>query len=140
MRTLWENRESRCRCHQYRIVLVLLAHRHQRLTSRCQLPSIVTATMRFTGPAEVLHQILLGDRDILLEDRAAVVIAVGSLHQAGGRTEVDVTLRLGADEEPDGLRYRGRMLRPGAALPFVTERYVLEGSLLRVKRDARGSK
>jgi hypothetical protein len=103
-------------------------------------PSIVTATTRFAGPAEVLNQILLGDRDILLDDRAAVVIAVGSIHQAGGTAEVDVRLRLGADEEPDGLRYRGRTLRAGAALPLLTERYVLEGTLLHVMRDARGSK
>jgi hypothetical protein len=100
-------------------------------------PSHATAVLRFAAPPEVLNQIQVGDRDDTLDDRAAEVIAVGSRRSGSAATEVDVTLRLGADEDLDGTRYRGRVLKAGAPLTMTTERYVLAGTVLRVNREAR---
>jgi len=103
-------------------------------------PTVVTAATRFVGPAEVLDQMSIGDRDALLDDRAAAVVAVGRHHPGGDAAYTDVTMRLGADEGPDGLRYRGRALKAGAPFRLATERYALEGTLLRVQPDTRGSR
>ena len=68
-----------------------------------------------------------GDRDALLDERAAVVTGV-----AGGR----VTIELGADRSRDGWSYRGRRLRAGAPFLLQTDRYELKGTILSVTVDA----
>jgi len=103
-------------------------------------PVFVTAATRFAGPAEVLNQISIDDRDVLLDERAAAVVAIGNRQTAGGAAYMDVRLRLGADERPEGLQYRGRPLKAGARFRLATERYALEGTLLRVQPDTQGSR
>lgn len=64
-----------------------------------------------------------GDRDTLLDPRAAVVTA------GGGR---DVTVELGLDESREGWRYRGRLVTPGAPIVFSTGRFEFRGEVLSV--------
>jgi hypothetical protein len=105
------------------------------------MPSIVTAAARFAAPAELLNQVRIGDQDDMLDERAAVVVGIGSRRAAGRTPAVDLAVRLGVDEDSDGrLRYRGRVLKAGVGLSLTTERYVLDGTVLSVDRDARGSK
>ncbi|MBM3809092.1 MAG: DUF4330 family protein [Acidimicrobiia bacterium] len=61
-----------------------------------------------------------GDRDQLLDERAAVVRAVAG--------DV-VTLDAGVDRFHDGWRYRGQRLLPGAIMAFTTDRYDARGTL-----------
>jgi len=99
-------------------------------------PSMMTATTRIAAPSEVLGQIKVGDRDALLDDRAAVVVAVGG-RRGGGAPDVDVTLRLGCDDDVDGCRYRGRVVKAGAVLPLTTDSYAVEGTVLSAARGTR---
>jgi hypothetical protein len=78
------------------------------------------------GPATSLMQI--GDRDTLLDDRAAVVTALGS-RPTGATGGLDVRVRMGVDRAHDGWRYRGRLVKPGAAFSLTTERYVVSGTI-----------
>jgi len=64
-----------------------------------------------------------GDRDSLLDERAATVAA-----KAG---EV-VTLDLGLDESREGWRYRGGLVRIGSAFSWTNERYEAGGTVLSV--------
>ena len=66
------------------------------------------------GPART------GDRDSLLDARAAVIAA------ASGR---QLTLELGLDESREGWRYRGRLVTPGAPFVFSTGRYEIRGEV-----------
>jgi hypothetical protein len=93
--------------------------------------AIVEATVRVTGGPETVL-ITPGDRDTLLDDRAATVAGLGS-RQAGS---VDVRLRLGVDRAHDGWRYRGRLLKPGAPFSLTTDRYVVSGTVLSVGTPA----
>lgn len=68
-----------------------------------------------------------GDRDALLDSRAAVVVT------AGGR---DVSVDLGLDESREGWRYRGRLVTPGAPFTFNTGRYELRGEVQSVTAGA----
>lgn len=78
------------------------------------------------GPETTLIQV--GDRDVLLDDRAAVVTWLGSRQMAstGG---LDVRVRLGADRAHDGWRYRGRLVKPGAPFSLTTDRYIVSGTV-----------
>ncbi|HEX8030840.1 MAG TPA: hypothetical protein VF491_20350 [Vicinamibacterales bacterium] len=59
-----------------------------------------------------------GDRDALLDDRAATVVSVqGDL----------VTLDLGLDDSREGRRYRGTLVRVGSRFRWGTERYEATG-------------
>lgn len=68
-----------------------------------------------------------GDRDALLDARAAVIVTVG------GR---DVTVELGLDESREGWRYRGRLVTPGAPFTFSAGRYELRGEVQSVTTTA----
>lgn len=82
-------------------------------------PSRARVAVVFAGPAA--RAIKVGDRDLLIDERAAVVSAVG------GQT---VMLELGADRSRDGWSYRGRRLRPGAPFLLQTDRYEAEGTIV----------
>lgn len=82
--------------------------------------------IRVEGGADV-GPIANGDRDSLLDARAAVVTA------AGGR---QLTLALGLDESREGWRYRGRLVTPGAPFVFSTGRYEIRGEVQAVNLDA----
>lgn len=73
--------------------------------------------------ASGMPQARAGDRDNLLDERAAVVTAI-----AGDA----LTLEAGVDPGPQGWLYRGQRLVPGAELAFATERYALRGTVLSV--------
>ena len=64
-----------------------------------------------------------GDREDLLNERAAVVST------ASGDV---MTLEAGIDLGPQGWRYRGQRLIPGAEFVFSTDRYVARGTVLSV--------
>ncbi len=61
-----------------------------------------------------------GDRDTVLDGRAAVVSSVQ------GRS---VTIDLGLDDSRDGWRYRGHVVKPGAPFSFATDRYEASGRI-----------
>ncbi len=67
-----------------------------------------------------------GDRDALLDERAATVAA-----RAG---EV-VTLDLGLDESREGWRYRGALVRIGSAFSWTNDRYEASGTVLSMNLD-----
>jgi hypothetical protein len=96
-------------------------------------PAFAAARVSFTSAPEVLDLIKVGDRDDLLDDRAATV--TGIHNRRGQSAEAGVTLRLGVDQSPEGWRYRGRILKAGAPFTLTTERYVLEGTVLSVSDD-----
>ncbi len=103
-------------------------------------PVALTVTIRVAAPAEVLSQIHTGDRDNTLDERAAAVVAAGSRRKGAAMPEMDVTLQLGADDGADGWRYRDRILKAGAPVSLTTDRYAMEGVVLSVARDGRGSR
>lgn len=82
--------------------------------------------VRLTGGAE-LGLVAVGDRDALLDRRAAVVTAIGPRESAGAGRSLVVTLALGLDDSRDGWRYRGRPVKPGDALVLATDRYAATG-------------
>jgi hypothetical protein len=104
-------------------------------------PASVTGVVRLSSEPELLKAVRVGDRDDCLDDRAAVVVSLNGPHAGAGAKNLDVTLRLGVDEGPDGWRYRGRAFKAGAPFALATERYVLQGTVLKVgSRDEGGSK
>jgi hypothetical protein len=64
-----------------------------------------------------------GDRDSLLDERAATVAA---------RDGDVVTLDLGLDESREGWRYRGALVRIGSAFSWTNDRYEASGTVLSV--------
>jgi hypothetical protein len=84
-------------------------------------PSVARVQIRFTGPQTALMKV--GDREPLLDQRAAVISAIG------GRdgNSINATLELGADSSREGWSYRGRSIRPGARFRFVTSHYESDG-------------
>jgi hypothetical protein len=88
----------------------------------------VDVAVRFSGGPE-LALITIGDRDTLLDDRAAVVTALGPRQGPG---LINARLRLGGDRARDGWRYRNRSIKPGAAFSLATERYVAGGTVVAV--------
>ncbi len=91
-------------------------------------PLPVSVRVRLTGAPDVLALVAPRDRNVLLDDRAAIVTAT----EARQGEAMTVTFRLGADRSREGWRYRGRLLIPGAPFSFVTERYITGGSVLAV--------
>lgn len=61
-----------------------------------------------------------GDRDDLLDERAAMVTAT-----AGNRMTVDA----GLDESREGWRYRSRLVKPGAPFRLSTKQYEVSGRI-----------
>ena len=82
--------------------------------------------VRFTGPQAAAMK--AGDRDMLLDSRAAVLTATMG-RDSNGAT---VTLELGVDKSRDGWRYRGQLLRPGAPFRITTDRYEAAGLVVSV--------
>lgn len=66
----------------------------------------------------------VGDRDGLLDERAAVVTSV---NRAAGATVVG--LQLGVDDSRDGWRYRKQRIKAGAPFMLATERYEVLGTI-----------
>jgi hypothetical protein len=89
-------------------------------------PTRMRAQVRFTGPQVPLMQV--GDRDDLIDPRAAVITAIG----ARDATAVTATLDLGADPSRTGWSYRGQSIRPGATLRITTGGYEAEGIVARI--------
>jgi uncharacterized protein DUF4330 len=77
--------------------------------------------VRFTGPQAAAMK--AGDRDLLLDSRAAVLAAMPARDTNG----VTATLELGVDSSREGWRYRGQLLRPGAPFRITTDRYEANG-------------
>ena len=92
-------------------------------------PTAAQVEVAFGSPQAGL--IKPGDRDALIDTRAAVVKSV-----AGAR----VTLALGADRSRDGWSYRGQRLRPGAPFKLITKGYEAEGSVVNVSVTDGGAK
>jgi len=85
-------------------------------------------TVRFAGGPE-LSMVAISDRDVLLDDRAPVVTAVGA---RGGPSTLDAHVRLGADLAHDGWRYRNAPLKPGTPFVLTTAKYVAAGVVVLV--------
>lgn len=81
------------------------------------------ARVQFRVPAAIGSLIKVGDRDDLLNERAAVVVATS------GDT---VTLEMGLDETRLGWTYRGQPARPGSALTIANNRYAATGAIVSV--------
>jgi hypothetical protein len=97
-------------------------------------PREAMVRVRFAGSGELLDLIRSGDRDQLLDQRAATIADLGRRQGSGGEATIDATLRLGADSVAthDGWRYRGRSLRAGESFTLSTARYVAAGSILSI--------
>ncbi len=93
-------------------------------------PIAATAMLRIEGPAAALVQ--AGDQDALLDSRSARVTSVNGRGSDG--TTVSVTL--GVDESREGWRYRGRMIKPGGTVTFVTDRYEAVARVLSLSTTA----
>lgn len=72
-----------------------------------------------------LASLKVGDRDAYLDERVAVITAVGSR----GADAVTVTLDLGLDDSREGWRYRAQRVKPGAPFRLSTERYEAIGRI-----------
>lgn len=77
-------------------------------------PARASVRVRFDAGTPAIRT---GDKDALLDERAAVARGAGAL----------VTFDLGADASRDGWRYRGRLLRAGAPFTFSTDTYTASG-------------
>lgn len=78
------------------------------------------ATLRIRVVPGAPNSARTGDRDDLLDERAALVTGVS------GDT---ITLDAGVDRDPLGWRYRGQKLVPGAVFVLTTERYAINGTV-----------
>ena len=95
-------------------------------------PRTARALVRLAGGPE-LALVAVGDRDSMLDQRAAVVTAVGSRESAGSSRSLTVTLTLGLDDSREGWRYRGRLVAPGQPLRVATGRYAAGGMVQSVE-------
>ena len=94
-------------------------------------PSSVIARVRIAGAPELLDLMKTGDREALLDERAAIVVDLRDRRAAAnGVSTIDVVLRLGVDESEEGWRYRGRAIKAGAPFSLTTDRYVVSGVVL----------
>jgi hypothetical protein len=101
-------------------------------------PRPARARVRFSAPPEVLTLPRAGDRDDVIDSRAATIVEVGARRATAGRGELDATIQLGVDESPDGWTYRGMALKAGAPYRLATERYVIDGMVLGVTVTSEG--
>ncbi len=72
------------------------------------------------GPDAPRALMRAGDRDDCLDERAAVIIAIGA-----GR----VTLEMGLDDSREGWSYRSRLVKPGTMFVLSTEQYQAAGQV-----------
>jgi hypothetical protein len=100
-------------------------------------PRRVEAVLRASGGSE-LRRIAAGDRDNLLDERAASVTAVGGYREAAGMGSIEITISLGVDDSREGWRYRGQLIRPGAAATFALPGAMVQGILERVTEQSGG--
>jgi hypothetical protein len=82
-------------------------------------PTPAHVEVEFDGPH--VRLVTAGDRDALLDERAAIVRSV-----AGRRA----TVALGADRSREGWSYRGRPLRIGAPFRLQTDQYEIAGTIV----------
>jgi len=80
--------------------------------------------VRLTGGPH-LSSLKVGDRDALLDERAAVITSIASRSPEA----VTVTLDLGLDEAREGWRYRAQRVKPGAPFTLETDRYEAIGRI-----------
>jgi hypothetical protein len=92
-------------------------------------PTRMRAQVKFTGPQVALMQV--GDRDALIDPRAATIVSIGSRDA----NTVTATLDLGADVSRTGWSYRGQSLRPGSTVRIITDDYEAEGVIARLDTD-----
>lgn len=85
------------------------------------------------GPWTSLVQV--GDRDGFLDERAAVITAVG----ARDANSVTVTMDVGTDDSRDGPLYRNHLVKPGAPFTLSTERYEAAGVVVTAAAAPAGS-
>jgi hypothetical protein len=83
-------------------------------------PTTAPARARVRVTLDGSADVKTGDRDSLLDDRAALVSAVQ------GRS---VTVDVGLDRARDGWQYRGQMIKPGASFRLRTDRYEATGQV-----------
>jgi hypothetical protein len=102
-------------------------------------PRPAVVRIRFSGAAEMLDLIRVGDRDACLDERAATVTAIERRRGDNGLAALDATLKLGADGSRDGWRYRGRIASPGAPFTLTTDRYIASGSVIVLTVDSTGA-
>ncbi len=95
-------------------------------------PQTAVVRVRFEGSREVVDLMKAGDRDALLDERAAVVTDIGKRQGSSDETLVDTTLRLGADVMSTGWSYRGHELKPGQTFTLATPAYLVTGTVLSV--------
>ena len=88
----------------------------------------------------MLSRSKIGDRDALLDERAAVVTEIGRRQGSSDETLVDVTLRLGADAALTGWHYRGHDLKPGQSFVLTTSGYIVTGTVLSVSTAPAGDR
>ena len=100
------------RAFHFAIVELLPPTPPQRATVQVRLPAGAPVTVR------------VGDRDDLLDERVAVVTAIG--RSAGATT---MTLDLGLDDSREGWRYRNQKIKPGAPFVLATENYEAWGTI-----------
>lgn len=94
-------------------------------------PQRARALVRFEGGPE-LQQVSAGQRDALLDERAAAVVTIVERHSTGSARSVDAIVELGVDPSRDGWRYRGALISPGADLVLRLPSAVVRGRLITV--------
>lgn len=97
-------------------------------------PRQASVRIRLSGDAPAA-MVRVGDRDSLLDDRAAVVTSVGR-----GPGSATVTLELGVDDSRTGWRYRGQRVKPGAPFVLATDLYEASGTIEAVTMTAAPAK
>lgn len=85
-------------------------------------------SVRLTGGGE-LDSVKVGDRDALLDERAATIRSVGPRTTRAGFDSMTIVLTGGIDEAAGGWTYRGRPVRPGERFTFDTGRYLVHGTI-----------
>jgi hypothetical protein len=97
-------------------------------------PQRVVAVLRLVGGSE-LRDVAVGDKDDLLDERAAAVISVGNSTSRDGLTSLTVRLSMGVDASRDGQTYRGQPLQPGSQLTLTLPRATVRGVVQSVERS-----
>jgi hypothetical protein len=84
--------------------------------------------VRLTGGTE-LRLVSVGDRDALLDERAAIVTTVTAQRGNAPVAWADVRISLGLDESREGWRYRGELVHPGSALSLHLPKALVRGTV-----------
>lgn len=98
-------------------------------------PTRTSVVVRLAGgPWTSLIQV--GDRDGFLDERAAVITAIG----ARDANSLTVTMDVGTDDSRDGPLYRNHLVKPGAPFTLSTERYEASGVVVAAAAPAGSAK